>query len=127
MRSDPSKPDPSKPDTTAPDPSKPDTTAPDLTKPQKTVKPAPRLGTVVITLAGTPRGRILIDDKVVGNGVATLTHTLPPGDHTVKAMAKGFKPAVAKVRVIAGRTQDVRLDLQQQRRSVNAVHDPFDE
>jgi hypothetical protein len=85
-----------------------------------------RTGTVVVTIAGAPRAKIVIDGKVVGTGVASVTHALAPGDHTVRAVLKGYKAATSTLRVVAGKRHDVTLNLQVQK-AVNAVHDPFED
>ncbi len=105
------------PPVTSPEPERP--SRPDVTRPAK-------LGTIEVTIAGPRQADLSIDGKVVGKSVAKHKATLSPGDHTVLAQAKGYKPRSVKVRVVAGRTQAVKLALEQQR-SVNAVHDPFDD
>lgn len=49
---------------------------------------------------------------------------LPPGEHTVRVQAKGYKTADAKVRVEVGGSRDVKLTLEK-KKTVNAVEDPF--
>ncbi len=108
---------PAVPPVTPPEPERP--TKPDVSRPAK-------LGTLEVTITGPRQADLLLDGKVVGKSVAKHKLTVAPGEHTVVAHAKGYKPRSVKVRVVAGRTQAVKLALDPQR-SVNAVHDPFDD
>jgi serine/threonine-protein kinase len=87
----------------------------------------PKVGTVVITIAGATQARIIVDDEVVAQGVRTVTRSLSPGPHTIRARSKDHRPAVGTVQVVAGRTQTLRLTLEKKPRSLNAVKDPFED
>lgn len=86
----------------------------------------PRLGRVVVSFSGAPRAQVLVDGKPHGREAAgRVTLELPPGEHTIRVQAKGYKPDDSKVRVEAGASRDVRLTLEKKKTSVNAVEDPF--
>jgi hypothetical protein len=97
--------------------------------PTKTVKhdARPKVGTVVITIAGADKARIFVDSELVGQGVRTTTQSLTPGTHRVSARSKDHRPAVSTITVVAGRTQSVRLTLEKKPHSLNAVKDPFED
>jgi serine/threonine-protein kinase len=87
----------------------------------------PKVGKVVVTVAGAPKARIFIDDKLVAKGSLNATQTLSPGSHTVLARSKGHRPASKTIDVVAGRTTTIKLQLVQQQKSLNAVKDPFED
>ncbi len=110
-------------DTKPIDPPKPidePTTTPKHIAEPKTA-PKPKVGTVVVKLAGVPRGQIFVDGKLVARGTdATLE--LAAGDHELRVSAADHKPIVKGLHVSAGSRQE--LDLTPQA-NTNAVHDPF--
>jgi len=89
-------------------------------------RPTARTGRVVVSFNGPPRAMIFVDGVAQGReSGGRVTLELPPGDHTIRVQAKGFKPGVANIRVDAGGSRDVKLTLEK-RSSANSVHNPFD-
>ncbi|NVB85742.1 MAG: protein kinase [Kofleriaceae bacterium] len=86
----------------------------------------PKLGRVVVAFSGAPRAQIVVDGRPYGRETSgRVTLELPPGEHTIRVQAKGYRPDASKVRVEAGGSRDVRLTLEKKKTSVNAVEDPF--
>lgn len=99
-----------------------------MTASTKTVKheARPKVGSVVVTVVGSARAKIFIDKELVAEGL-TITQSLTPGRHVIRAKSKNHRPAVETVQVVAGRTHAVRLTLEKKPRSVNSVKDPFED
>ncbi len=96
-------------------------------KPPPKHEARPKVGTVTVTVAGASQARIFIDDKLVAQDRLEATQTLSPGSHTIVARSKGHRPASKTINVVAGRTSTVKLRLEKQQKSLNAVKDPFED
>lgn len=105
----------------------PKSTNPNTTKPEDIVRKPdrPKTGRVNVAISGPPKAEVIVDGKPYRREASgRVAIDLPPGDHTVRVQAKGYKPADSKVRVDAGGSRDVKLTLEK-KKTVNAVEDPF--
>ena len=119
----PTKVEPTKVEPTKVEPTKVEPTKVEPTKVEPTRHPAAKLGTVVVSISGAPRGTVWVDGKQVASEVAEASLELSPGEHKVRVQAPGHKPFVGMVHVDAGAKKPLAVQLKKQ--SINTVHDPF--
>jgi len=71
---------------------------------------SPRIPSLVIQVRGAVASRVTLDGVEVPAAVLGIKRPVEPGRHTIRALARGFKPSVAAVDVAEGSTESVALD-----------------
>ncbi len=80
-----------------------------------TLKPVARMAALSVQGA-TPEAEVLLDGKsvgTVGGDGALSASNIAPGEHAVELRKSGFQPKQVRVQFVAGKTETVKLSLEQ--------------